>query len=408
MVSCRVLIVGCSLSGLATAVTLRRSGHTVTIFEESEELQGALGISQATTQVAHEPAELTLRSYRGAVLSKLPLGSNIKSRYGSPYLVVNHKDLLHILLSEAKKLGVEVKFGANIAAIEFSTPSLILSTGETYEGDVMFGADGEDSACRNHLQQRSDPPRSTGDVVVSIAVPSREVSRRQNLADLVKGSSINAWMGPNAQATSCVLQKNDTLNILLICPEKTGRESLYGPQRASIVELREAFQDWDPKLQTLLYAGGTDCIKWSLSEIEEVVNWRSSSGRFALIGDAAHALLPYLAQSVPQDFEDASVIGTLFSSIKEFSQIPDALRIYEEIRKPRATEVRKRTDAQKIVYGLSDGPEQRRRDQELMAAARGKGFPHAVEDPDFQARLWGYDAELVAKQHWEEFLRNTA
>ena len=112
------------------------------------------------------------------------------------------------------------------------------------------------------------------------------------------------------------------------------------------------------------------------------------------------------AQGAAQAFEDAGVLGTLFAIIEDVSQIPDALYIYERVRKPRATEVRNRTNAQKLVYGLRDGPLQEGRDKQLAADVPVEGCPNALDDPMFQNWLWGYDAMLDAKQAWDIFMRD--
>ena len=90
--------------------------------------------------------------------------------------------------------------------------------------------------------------------------------------------------------------------------------------------------------------------------------------------------------------------------ITNVSQVPDALRIYEQVRKPRTTEIRNRTNAQKITYGLRDGPLQEIRDKELTGAAL-EGCPNALEDPTFQKWLWGYDAVTEAQCVWNAFVR---
>ena len=76
---------------------------------------------------------------------------------------------------------------------------------------------------------------------------------------------------------------------------------------------------------------------------------------------------PFLfsAQGAAQAFEDAGVLGGIFSQSVERNQIPDALRVFEEVRKPRASDVRHRTLDQKAMFALADGPDQEKRDAQL-------------------------------------------
>ena len=243
---------------------------------------------------AYQPEEGTLRSYRGSVLSEQASGLAVEEKYKAPYLVIHRADLLKVLVSEAQNLGVDIKLGSNVALTDFVKPSISLSSGETYEGDVILGADGERSVCREALLGRLDLPQSTGDLVFRIAVKGRDASQRHDLAELIQRPSVNVWMGPDAHAVSYLLKKDNILNVVLVCPDKTGNGVLYGPQRADIAELRRAFCDWDPIFNTLLDVQDSDITKWSLLQINEVPKWCHSSGKFALIGDAAHAVLPYL------------------------------------------------------------------------------------------------------------------
>jgi len=106
-----------------------------------------------------------------------------------------------------------------------------------------------------------------------------------------------------------------------------------------------------------------------------------------LLRQLANSLLS--AQGAAQAFEDAAVLGALFSEIIDISQIPKALSIYETLRKPRAMEVRKRTLAQKIMYGMHDGPHQEAHDRQLALTAPMEGM---------QKWLWGSDVVAQANE----------
>lgn len=105
-------------------------------------------------------------------------------------------------------------------------------------------------------------------------------------------------------------------------------------------------------------------------------------------------MTPLRAQGAAQAFEDAGVLGAIFSQSVGHGQIPDALRVFEEVRKPRASEVRRRTLDQKALFALPDGPDQMERDAKLRGGSEAELFNW----------LWDYDAEASGREAWERFI----
>ncbi|GAW17417.1 hypothetical protein ANO14919_068740 [Xylariales sp. No.14919] len=199
-------------------------------------------------------------------------------------------------------------------------------------------------------------------------------------------------MGAGGHVVSYLIQ-HDMLNVVLVYAEGAEGKPMYGPQRADIEEFRGKISGWDPVLHELINVEGAVCTKWTLFQIHEPSRWRHESGRFVLIGDAAHAILPCLAQGAAQAFEDAGVLGGIFSQPVGRDQIPDALRVFEEVRKPRASEVRQRTLDQKAMFALADGLDQEARDANLHTGADWKLFKW----------LWEYDAAESGREAWKRF-----
>lgn len=110
-------------------------------------------------------------------------------------------------------------------------------------------------------------------------------------------------------------------------------------------------------------------------------------------------------QGAATAFEDAAVLGTLFSKIQDASQLPDILSIYERLRKPRTTLLRSRSRAMQEVYQFSDGPLQQERDRQLRNHAPFDGFPNFLADPSLQSLLFGYNAIKEAEKAWETYLK---
>src|SRR5215471_991666 len=116
---------------------------------------------------------------------------------------------------------------------------------------------------------------------------------------------------------------------------------------------------------------------------------------------------PSSAQGAAQAVEDGAVLGTLLSRVTDASQLPDVLRIYEELRKSRTTRVVKGSTAMRDVFHVHDGPRQRERDRQLLEYQDEPfvGFPNRWKDPVFQPWLFRYDAEEEAKNAWDVYLK---
>lgn len=227
------------------------------------------------------------------MLSKSPPVSDPRLVSKAPYIVIHRADLLRALLFGIGKHNVEIKLSSEVKEIGFNKPGLRLATGEVYEADMILGADGERSRCRGRLLGHADPPYSPGDVVYRISVPTKDITEGHLAWDLRRRSSVNFWMGSGGHMVSYLIQ-HDMLNIVLVYAEGAEGKLIYGPQKADPEELRNKISDWDPVLHELINVEGSVCTKWTLFQIHEPIQWRHESGRFVLIGDAAHAILPCL------------------------------------------------------------------------------------------------------------------
>ena len=208
--------------------------------------------------------------------------------------MIHRADLLDTLISEAQELGVEIKYASVVTSIGFEQGSIKLISGEVFIGDVVLGADGERSICRDAILQQPDIPFPTGDTVFRLAISGKELPQTQEILSLTKPPSVNLWLGPESHAVTYSLKKDDIFNVVLVCRDNPDAQVMYGPQPADRIELQSKFAQWEPLFGDLLKVEKAMLMKWSLLQINEVKEWCHPSGKFALIGDAAHAMLPYL------------------------------------------------------------------------------------------------------------------
>ena len=365
-----------------------------------------------------------MRSYKdGSQLSVQYLEHQMEKSYLAPYLVIHRADLHNILLQEAERLDVHISLNCQISRINFTESSVKLSSGELISGDVIFGADGERSMCRDALFNHASSFQDSGDHCFRITVDGNEVAKHKGLADLVQPPSIKFWVGPGAHAMSYALKRDGLLNIVLTCKHDLSTTSQHGPLQADMAEVRQAFSHWDSKLQALLDIA-KECSKWNLFEAPEASYWTHPDGKFTLLGDSAHAMLPFLyvnamqpeprkytdvytsGQGAAMAIEDAAVLGTLLSKMQHRAQIPDILSLYERLRKPRTKAIRDRARAIRKVYTLEDGPLQQERDRQLRELVPYDGCPNFLADPSLQRTLFGYDANDEAEKAWSIYLES--
>ena len=320
--------------------------------------------------------------------------------YGNPYLHIHRADYHKILAEEAHRLGVSIQPGSTVTAIDFETPAIHIKGRPDFRADIVVGADGLKSVCREALLSYADPPKLTGDLAYRIVVKAEDMVKHENLRELVNNPAINYWMGPNAHVV-CYLPKGGGLcNIVLACPDNL--PELVNTQAADIQEMRDFFAKWDPRLKTLLSIV-QETSKWRLQNSEEMKKWSHPSGKFALLGDACHATLPYLAQGAAMAVEDGAVLGALMEKLEDKAQLKDVLVIYEKLRKERTTRVVKGSTALREIFHLEDGERQYERDRQLLYEQPFEDFPNRWADPVFQLWLFSYDAHAEVEKAWKTY-----
>lgn len=333
-----ITIIGAGLAGLVAAIALAKSGYKVTILERDSELRevrrayttkdtptftkaflqwGAgvqipsncakvlreVGILNQVRARSTQPRTHSVLSYNsGATLSKQDMIPIIETAFGAPHFVIHRAVFQKVLVQQVETLpAINIQLGAILdpTLSDFGRGSICFSIdgNETKEvtTDLIIGADGERSMCREILLGRPDPPKPSGYVAYRLLIEGSKIleSPETSLHDLVNDPGVNVWQGPESHAVSYML--DGILNLVLFKPSassSSGASSLK-PELVGGEELRSQFVEWEPRIQALLGLV-VDCIKWEILETEELKEWVHPDGHFVLMGDSAHAMLPFL------------------------------------------------------------------------------------------------------------------
>jgi len=292
---------------------------------------------------------LTVHRYSSEVLAHDPIfNSRIRSRYGAPFIDLHRVDLQQALYTRAKELGVEFCFSEKVDSIDFDKTILTTKRGNTYSGDLIVGADGLWSRCRECLLGAKDEPKPTGDLAYRIVLSSEQIEDSK-LRAFIEKPQVHFWIGPGAHVVGYSLRGGKMINIVLLVPDDLPAE--VSKQSGSVEEMRKLFVGWDPLLTSFLdQVDNVD--KWKLMYRAEVPSWISQASNLVLIGDSCHPMLPYLAQGANSSLEDGAVLGVLLGKVQDRSQLPQALQTYEKVRKERGERIVRETFGQVSTTSL--------------------------------------------------------
>ncbi len=360
-----VLVAGAGIGGLTLALMLARRGLPVTILERRTALVEAgagiqlspnasrllidLGLGPALIRQASEPDAVTIRAMRsGRVIGGVALGQAMRERFGAPYLVIHRADL-HTVLMDAVRGSPHVRMlvGRTVTGASTRDDRAVLSVGtaggstETYDAPVAIGADGLRSAVRRALGDRSEP-RFQHYAAWRATVPLAAVP------DMMRGNGTGLWLGSGLHLVHYPVAGGERLNVVAVV---AARRPVAGwSAEGDAGEITQRFDSAAAAVRALIGAV-TDWRVWSLHDRPAGQAW--GAGRITLLGDAAHPVLPFLAQGGALAIEDAAVLAERLAAMPD--DMAPALRLYESERRPRAARVQDAARANGRAYHLG-GP----------------------------------------------------
>lgn len=386
----QVAVIGGGIGGLGAALSLFRAGFDVQVYEQAHALRevgAGIQVSPNASRVLHglgladKLAELGVRPGAhhqrrwddGRTLLKTPLGDAVIKAFGFPHYQSHRADVLSMLInafpSERLHIGhrlVAFTDGGDCVNAEFKN-------GKRITTDALIGADGIHSTVRELLFGPANP-HFTGCLAYRGLIP---VERVKHL-----NVEVNAqrWMGPGKHIVVYYVAAKRLLNFVGIVEQNTWTGESW-TDRGDVKDLRAAFADWDPNLRTIIETIDETFI-WGLFDRMPLPRW--SVDRVTLLGDAAHPMLPFMAQGAAQALEDGVSLTTCLSKIGD---IAAAFAGYEKLRLPRTSRIQTMSAANKTRLHLPDGPAQQERDEKMAAG---------TTYPSIKAMAWIYNYDAAA------------
>jgi len=354
-----IAVVGAGIGGLTAALVLARQGHAVTLVERrtgfSEVGAGLqlspnasrilikLGLGPALRRVAMEPERVVVRAIRsGKRIGEVALGAFMRERFEAPYWVVHRADLQTILLDAVRsEPSIRLVMGRTVEAVENSTSQASLTwisasgAQETLTADLIVGADGVWSKVRQQLGDTT-PPAYRGYIAWRATF-----ERRAAPAELA-GDETGLWLGSQGHVVHYPIAGGKLINVVAIQRNPTPVEGWAAPGKRE--DLLARYASAAPDLRDLL-AQPQEWLRWSLFDHPAE---RLARGRIALLGDAAHPVLPFLAQGAAMAIEEAATLASLIYDPQ--GDIQQLLSGYEKQRLGRAARVQKEARTNGRIY----------------------------------------------------------
>jgi salicylate hydroxylase len=364
-----IVVAGAGIGGLTAALALAAKGFRVVVMEKAERLEEAgagiqvspnasrvlvdLGLKPRLSGRAVTPESINIMSARaGGEIARLPLGEAASLRAGAPYWVIHRADLQAALQAAVNDHpDIDLRLGCQFEDVTKHAKGLtvVQRRGNVRQGELavaLIGADGIWSSVRNHLFPEVQPQfsgliawRGTLDAT---ALPREYTSARVQL-----------WMGSNAHLVAYPISGGRQINVVAVVPGTWNRPGWSAAGEAN--DIKGAFGSRWPAIARMLVNAVDEWRRWALFTVPDFGEW--SEGAVALLGDAAHAMLPFAAQGAGLAIEDAAVLANALgdSAGDNTAGIPAALKRYGKSRRARALRVARAARQQGRIYHLT-GP----------------------------------------------------
>ena len=356
-----ILLVGGGLGGLATALALGQAGVTTQLFEQSPaftEVGAGIGLGpnavrrlqswgvwEALQAKGFVPSQLEVMDAKtGQQLGCLPMANTFEQRYGAPYLTIHRAELHQVLSDAVNAQGLStLHLGHRLQAANADASCVktqwLSSEGQFVEhaSQALIGADGINSKLRE-LAWPSSQLQASGHWAYRTLLP------RHSLPAAWRGDAMGLWLGPRLHLVHYPVRGGEWLNVVVLVETNDAAQSPgWDSQRSAAQtahDLQTALQGSCSRLQDFVRMSES-WRAWALFDRHPVQSADDmAQGRLALLGDAAHPMLPYLAQGAGMAIEDADVLVQCWSQAG--LSVEQRLQAYAQSRWQRVAKVQAR------------------------------------------------------------------
>jgi salicylate hydroxylase len=358
-----IIVAGAGIGGLTAALALAQKGFRVALIDKAEKLEATgagiqlspnatrvligLGLRDALQPSIVVPEAVVIRTARGRAVARLPLGEGAERRHDAPYWIIHRADLQAALLAAATAHpDIELTLGAAVEACTARADGVAVQIRRgdrlsEMRGDALVGADGLWSSVRR-LTGETDAPRFARRAAWRALVPADRV------APGARAPAIQLWLGSGTHLVHYPVKAGAMINIVAIARDRQPSAGWSTAATPGEVLARFPRERWAPAAHDLI-ALPTQWLKWPL--YDRAPQPLHGNGAVTLLGDAAHPMLPFVAQGAAMAIEDAAVLAAVLAMAP--GDLSAAMRRYEQARGPRTARVQRVARRNDTIYHLA-------------------------------------------------------
>ena len=340
--------------------------------------------------------------------------TGFEDRYGAPYVVVHRADIHRILHEACVKAGVRIRLGCKVVGYDFEGGGVTLDGGEEMKADLVVACDGIKSFARKEFLGNGEGAKGweekTRWAAYRCMAPVEKLKKNPLTEHLGRDYNCNCWTGDGRVVMTYLVKEAKMLNVVLSHRDDVDTTGWTSEQFKA--EIGNTFKSVSPSLKALLSVTNPEVQNWPIYQIKTLPNWTSRSGKFILMGDAAHAMAFYLSMGVSMAVEDAETLTECISLMRtKGGGLGHAMSVFEKVRRQRAEAVRDASLHAGNMLHLPEGNQSADRDRALAVdgltsdGRESKRFflekvSYGIGDRNIRDWCYGYDIHTEIEAAW--------